>query len=256
MFGVLGLAASSAPTLLEMQRTMLAHPALAWGMFETTAWREGDEAVLRWEASVDTGDCTAFFMERDTTCAVTLLRDAIDEAAAPRVVRFVHAAPPDVASYREFFRSDVLFGQAANELRFDAAAWLARPRLANAMSFRFFENQCRSLGETLARPLELASVVRSRLRSATPVPALPELAASLHLTPRTLQRRLAAEGSTFAVLLRDVRLERSRELLLRGNLGMDEIAWRLGFGDAVAFSRAFKDWTGSAPAHFRAAARA
>lgn len=251
MFGLLGLAASSAPTLLEMQRTVLAYPQLAWGMFETTLWREGDEAVLRAEASIDTGDCTAFFMERDTACAVTLFRDAIDEAASPRLVRFRHPAPRDTAPYREFFRCEVRFGEPVNESRFDVASLALRPRLANEMSWRFFDNQCRRLSESLARPVDFLDLTRSRLRSATPIPSLPDLASSLHLTPRTLQRRLAAEGSSFAGLLQDVRLERAVELLGRRSLRMEEIAWRLGFSDAVAFSRAFKQWTGSAPAHWR-----
>lgn len=251
MFGVLGLACSSAPTLLEMQRTMLAYPQLAWGMFETTLWRDGDDAVLRAEASVDTGDCTAFFMERDTACAVTLFRDAVDRDASPRLVRFRHPAPRDPSPYLDFFGCEVQFGQPVNESRYDAASWSLRPRLANEMSWRFFDNQCRRLSESLARPVDFTDLTRSRLRSATPIPSLPELAASLHLTGRTLQRRLAAEGSSFAALLQDVRLERATELLGRGSLRMEEIAWRLGFSDAVAFSRAFKQWTGKAPAHFR-----
>lgn len=251
MFGVLGLAVSSAPTLLEMQRTLLAYPQLAWGMFETTLWRDGDDAVLRAEASVETGDCTAFFMERDTACAVTLFRDALDRSASPRLVRFRHEAPRDTAPYREFFGCEVRFGEAVNESRYDASSWSLRPRLANEMSWRFFDNQCRRLSETLARPIDFTDLTRSRLRSATPIPSLPELATSLHLTGRTLQRRLAAEGSSFAGLLQGVRLERAAELLERGNLRMEEIAWRLGFSDAVAFSRAFKLWTGVAPAHFR-----
>lgn len=256
MFGVLGLAASSAPTLLDLQRTMLAYPQLAWGMFETTIWRDGDDAVLRAEQSVETGDCTAFFVERDIVCAVTLFRDAIDRSASPKLVRLRHAAPRDTAPYRDFFGCEVRFGEPVNESRFDASAWALRPRLANEMSWRFFQNQCRRLCESLAQPVDFAGIARSRLRSATPVPSLPELAASLHLTERTLQRRLADEGSSFAGLLKDVRVERAVELLERGGLGMDEIAWRLGFSDAVAFSRAFKQWTGLAPAHFRGRGRA
>lgn len=251
MFGVLGLAVSSAPTLLDMQRTLLAYPQLAWGMFETTLWREGGDAVLRAEASVDTGDCTAFFVERDTACAVTLFRDALDRSASPKLVRFRHPAPRDSAPYRAFFGCEVRFGEPVNESRYDASIWSLRPRLANEMSWRFFENQCRRLSESLARPVDFSDLTRSRLRSATPIPSLPELAASLHLTGRTLQRRLAAEGSSFAALLQSVRLERATELLGRGGLLMDEIAWRLGFSDAVAFSRAFKQWTGVAPARYR-----
>lgn len=257
MFGILGLAAASAPSMLEMQRTLLAYPALTWGMFEITVWREGDEGVLRFEQSAETGDCTGFFMERDLACSATLLHDALSasgaarELLAPRLVRFRHEAPSDRKLYRELLGCEVRFGEPATELRFDASMWALRPQLANEMSFRFFDLQCRRLAESLSRPLEFRELVRSRLRAATPVPSLPELARALHLGNRTLQRRLAGEGSSFAEILREVRLERAMELLQRGGLLMDEIAWRLGFSDAVAFSRAFKSWTGMAPARFR-----
>lgn len=253
MFGLLGLAASSAPTHLDMLRTMLAYPTLAWGMFEVSVWREGEDGVIRFERSAATGDCTDFFMERDMTCTTVLSRDAAGSEETPRLVQFRHAGPRRKSAYERFFGCEVRFAAGIDEIRLDAANWLSPPRLANAMSFRFFDNQCRRLSEVLARPLDFVDLVRSRLRAATPVPSLPELAASLHLTARTLQRRLAEQDTTFAALLRDVRLERAGEMLRRGGLPMEEIAWRLGFGDAVAFSHAFKQWTGLSPARFREA---
>jgi AraC-like DNA-binding protein len=71
------------------------------------------------------------------------------------------------------------------------------------------------------------------------------------LTQRTLQRRLAEEGASFSSLLRDAREEKAREYLARGGMAMEAIAGRLGFRDAVAFSHAFKDWTGQSPGAFR-----
>ncbi len=66
------------------------------------------------------------------------------------------------------------------------------------MSFRFFSNQCHRLTTVIEEPLSYADVVRSRLRAATPVPSLMELVTELHLTKRTLQRRLDDEGTRFS----------------------------------------------------------
>ncbi len=250
-FGVLGLAASSAPTLLDMQRTLLSYPVLAWGMFEISAWRDADEATLRFESSIDLGDCHEFFLMRDLTCGVTIFRDVIGAAANPARVSFRQPKPADTAPYRSFFCCEVDFGAQRDEIRFEHETLALKPTQANDMSFRFYETQCRGLSETLSAPLNYADIVRSRLRSATPIPALPEIAHALYLTERTLQRRLAVEGASFSVLLREVRLERARELLGRENVMMDEIAYRLGFRDGVAFSRAFKTWTGVPPSRYR-----
>ena len=69
-------------------------------------------------------------------------------------------------------------------------------------------------------------------------------------------RRLAAEGTGFGALLREVREERAQALLRRPSLAIEEIAWRLGFHDPDAFSRAFRAWTGLSPSEFRRALHA
>ena len=115
------------------------------------------------------------------------------------------------------------------------------------MSFRFFDNQCRRLSAVMDKPLRYADVVRSRLRSATPMAWLPEVVDALHLTTRTLQRRLDEEGTRFSTLLAEVRRERAMEFMARSQMDNSAIALTLGFEHANAFSRAFKSWTGLSP---------
>ncbi|MFT4570293.1 MAG: AraC-like DNA-binding protein [Hyphomicrobiaceae bacterium] len=251
-FGILGLAAASAPTLLEMQRTVLSYPVLAWGMFELSMWRDQSQGVLRLEGSVDLGDCHDFFLLRDMVCAVTIFRDAVGANSNPASVHLRRSTPQDPKPYEQFFACHVYFDAPYDEVRFDDRNLMVRPLQANEMSFRFYEAQCRRVSETLTAPLDYADIVRSRLRAATPIPGLVEIAAALHLTARTLQRRLAAESAGFTELLKEVRLDRARQLLARNDLLLDEIAYRLGFLDVVAFSRAFKSWTGVAPSRYRA----
>ena len=69
---------------------------------------------------------------------------------------------------------------------------------------------------------------------------------------QTLYRRLKAEGTTFEALLDDLRRRLALRLVREPGLSVKEIAYRLGFSEPAAFSRAFKRWTGRAP---RAAAR-
>lgn len=251
MFGVLGLAGLSARNAGELIATVLSYPVLAWGMFDTSAWRTVDHSILRFEKSVDTGECGPFFAERDMTCAVTAFRDALGEPVVPELVRFAHKAPKDASSYSVFFGCDVRFGESANEILFNAAFWDKPLPQADPMAKRFYERLCRRVSETLIEPVDYADIVRSRLTAAVPIPTLGDLAERLHLTERTLQRRLSAEGTRFSTILQEVRLARAREYLRRNDLSIEEIAGRLGFADAVAFSHAFKDWTGKSPSAYR-----
>ena len=64
---------------------------------------------------------------------------------------------------------------------------------------------------------------------------------------RTIQRKLAQEGTSFKDLVEDVRKNLALEYLRSTVLSVEEIALRLGYSDAPSFSHAFKRWTGSSP---------
>jgi AraC-like DNA-binding protein len=75
-------------------------------------------------------------------------------------------------------------------------------------------------------------------------------ASRLALSERSLSRRLAADGTTFRAVRDEVRREIATHRVLRGD-GIAEVADALGFGDATAFSRAFRRWTGRSPGAYR-----
>jgi len=78
------------------------------------------------------------------------------------------------------------------------------------------------------------------------------IARALGCSRQTLYRRLKAEGLTFAKVLAELRRREALKLVRDPSLPVKEIAWRLGFSDPAAFSRAFKRWTGKSPQSFRA----
>ena len=73
------------------------------------------------------------------------------------------------------------------------------------------------------------------------------VARALGVSRQTLYRRLKAEGVTFEEVLDGLRRRLALRLLREEKLSVKEAAWRLGFSDPAAFSRAFKRWTGRSP---------
>lgn len=249
--GVLGLAACSAPTIREMFRALPSYPELCWVSVEYAVWREGDDEFIVFKPTAKVRECAAFFVERDAAAILSLIRQNLGEHVTPISISFAHAAPCHPAPYERFFRCPVRFGTAVSELRISQTVWDSAPLQANPMAYRFFSNQCRSLVELIDSPLSYADVVRARLRTAMPLPSFPDVVKSLHLSARSLQRHLQDEGTDFSSLRDEIRQERATEFITHGGVCNSEIAQRLGFEDATAFSRAFKRWTGSSPQAFR-----
>lgn len=81
-----------------------------------------------------------------------------------------------------------------------------------------------------------------------------QVADVLHLSPRTLQRRLGESGTTYQQLLDQVRHHLARRLLDATDLDVGEIAFVLGFEELNSFNRAFRQWEGDTPTRWRTTA--
>ncbi len=82
-------------------------------------------------------------------------------------------------------------------------------------------------------------------------PGIDDVARELRLSTRTLQRRLTEDGATFQQLMEEARRELARHYLLHSALELNETAYLLGYEDANSFFRAFHDWEGTSPGHWR-----
>ena len=137
--------------------------------------------------------------------------------------------------------------------RFDGQGWTGRGHGAacDRLSLRITGQPPRPApvatvsGETLPRATALLHADPSRAWT------LQRLASDLHLSPRSLQRRLAAENAGFAALLGRVRSARSAELLTETAAPTAEIGYACGFSDQAHFTRTFRRFTAMTPGVFR-----
>ncbi|TOZ35130.1 AraC family transcriptional regulator, partial [Burkholderia pseudomallei] len=89
------------------------------------------------------------------------------------------------------------------------------------------------------------------IRGSHGYPSLDALARELHLSERTLKRKLSDYGTTYSALLDEIRLRDALRLLEGTTLTVEEIAARVGYTDRANFSRAFRRWTGTSPSDRR-----
>jgi len=83
-------------------------------------------------------------------------------------------------------------------------------------------------------------------------PTLQDVSRELHLSTRTLQRRLTSERAKFQQLMEEARRELAQHYLLHSSLELNETAYLLGYEDANSFFRAFHQWEGTSPGEWRA----
>jgi AraC-like DNA-binding protein len=82
-------------------------------------------------------------------------------------------------------------------------------------------------------------------------PSLPEVARMMDVSPRSLQRLLCEQGTTFSRIVESSRRQSAFQLLVRDDLSVSEVAERLGYSDPSNFGRAFRKWTGQSPNQWR-----
>ncbi len=144
------------------------------------------------------------------------------------------------------------FGMPSNQFRFSAALLDVAISTANPisaqMAFEECEREMALLGYTQSVPDRVLALLTC---NAGQYPTLDTAAERLHMSSRTLKRRLAEQQTTFGELLDEVRKRDSLQLLLNVDRSIDEIAARVGYADPSNFRRAFQRWTGQSPTAYR-----
>jgi len=157
------------------------------------------------------------------------------------------AEPAYVARFAGVIPSGLRFSQAEHRLRFPAGSLQVPFTSADPAMLRLTREQC----ERELHALGFAGPFRDRVRALALRPgggvrSVDEVAAQLHVSARTLKRRLTELHTTYSELL-DAERARASLSLLRGPAPLDAIADHLGYSDVANFSRAFKRWTGKPP---------
>ncbi len=171
-----------------------------------------------------------------------------------QAVNFQHAAPRDLKPYFEYFGCQLNFDQAENQLLIPTA--ISDEYLAGANpELALLNDQVITRRLALMDRSDIVTRVKSALREQLPNGNISDdsVAASLHMSARTLHRKLAEVNHNFRGLLVEVRRSLAELYIHDSSLTLTEISLLLGFSEPSSFSRAFRSWTGSAPSEIRQA---
>ncbi|WP_439678625.1 AraC family transcriptional regulator ligand-binding domain-containing protein [Embleya sp. MST-111070] len=217
---------------------------------------DGSLYTLRQSVGVDVPDVAEAF---DLMALAVFLRRASEATKTPLVplkVTLAHRAPTGVRRHAEHFGTrNIEFEAAANSVTFRLDD-VRRPLPGFQPGLDQFLRGCadRIMATSRATPTwqeRFRAALDSAFRGDTV--ALDQVAARLHLSGRSLQRRLSAHGTTWRGEVAAAREERALRLLRETDLPQQAIASRVGYTDARTLRRAMRRWRGETPEALRAA---
>lgn len=170
----------------------------------------------------------------------------------PKVV-LLQGQATDASVYRSFFGAPV-HNQADRTAIIFPASLLTLPVVHADPKLRaYLEGVAEQVLKSLPEVETFVDEVRGQIMHALQhgQPTLEGVADKLHMSPRTVQRRLEKEQQSFGALLDEVRRGAALEYLRNRHVAITEAAYLLGFSEPSTFYRAFKRWTGSTPADYR-----
>ena len=203
------------------------------------------------------GPQNPFAYEFSIALLVAHLREETSGRFSAEYVSFTHV-PDDVKEVERILGCRVKTQASWNGLALTSAVWNLPLRRRDTALKQLLE---RHADEMIARlpsvggaALEVRRLLASRTAGGDT--RIESVARALATSPRSLQRKLVAEGTRYKTLLEAARREAAERYLGDSSLPIAEVAYLLGYSERAAFHRAFKQWTGVTPQHFREGRRA
>ncbi|RBO86620.1 AraC-like DNA-binding protein [Nocardia puris] len=256
MLGPLALAIRNSPTLGDVlectSRYLFVHARSLSLTLEPDPYGERGVLALRYGVApglpnpVQGTDVGLGFVHR-------AIQRLVGERYGLRSVELPYHPPAPLSAYEEFFAAPVRVGRPAAILRMPTAL-AARPLTGgdehlHRLAMAFLSAQTADAGPAVTPRVRAA--VRQLL--GTSAPEIGSVAGLLTMHPRTLQRRLAVEHTTFAAVLDEVRRDEAHRYLTTTDLPIGQIASLLGFAEQATFTRGCRRWWGRTPTGVRRA---
>jgi AraC-like DNA-binding protein len=252
-YGIWGFAMISSPTWRSAIDIGLRYLDLTFAFTRIRARDRGTEFHLVLDAPDIPLALRRFVIERDSAAIQTIQHELFASPIHIREIRYAFAAPPSGTQ-----RHAEIFGVAPEFDASESAVGIPPEILdlplpqANEHTTAIAREQCRQLLASRHARTGMAGRVRDHLlaRPASP-PDAEQVATALHVSERTMRRRLAEEGMTFRGLLDEIREQLAEEFLMTSGMSVAEVAQRLGYVEVSSFSQAFRRWKKVGPREFR-----
>jgi AraC-like DNA-binding protein len=252
-YGIWGYAVMSSQTVRDAVELGLRYLNLTYAFSRFDVEEDEGRVLMVLDDEGIPGPARRALVERDLSAVYHMCCQLLGEAPPLVGLELRFEEPPYAARYEELVGVRPVFGAARNVMEYDASLLDRLLPQANLHTAKLSEGLCEELLAARQAREGTAGAVRHLLLSRPGhAPDMERIARDLGTTSRTLRRRLDEEGTSFRVLVDEVRESLAEQLLSTAGLSVDAVAKRLGFANTAGFVSAFKRWKGVPPGAWRA----
>lgn len=252
--GFLGYAILSSRTIGEAIDLCIRYFRTRTSLIEIRLFREDDRAVVQLDERVPLGMLGPLLMDALMTLMMVCGRQVTGRDFAGEV-HLAGPRRPHHDDWPEMARATLRFDCAFNQIRFPRIGLQLPIAQPDPQLLQMALAQCEAELKRLHDSGGLLAEVRRVVKADMALDAtLEHTAERLGMSPRSLRRRLAELGTSYQMIIEQLRRGRAVELLLHSSLSVEQIAGELGYQDPSNFGRAFRRWTGVSPKGYRARA--
>ena len=250
--GFLGYAAMSSATLGEALELAVKYFRTRSTLVQLETFTDGDMAVMQINELLALGDLAPLIMESLFSSFHFMGEKLVPGLDVIGELRFSYPEPDYFARMRPVMPVPVYFDCAYNQMRFPVERMQYPLQFADPRLARMAADQCeKEMASIKLPPPLLGQVRRIILGGGGRFPGVEEVAGELHMSSRTLKRKLQQLGTSYQEVLDGLRKGLAVEYLTQSEKTVDEIAMTLGYSDASNFARAFRRWTARSPSDYR-----
>ncbi|MBJ9720705.1 helix-turn-helix domain-containing protein [Acinetobacter calcoaceticus] len=196
-----------------------------------------------------------FSVEYHLSQLLNIVKTLVPFIDYPKKIYVTFAPPAEPNYYKEYFNCEIIYNSNENRISFGVSRSKLTEKL-DPISFSIIEEKILHFLELSKAIQKTDSELKNKInfifnQSGNDLPNEETLANQLNMHPRTLRRKLKAEGETFRNLVTEYKIKKAITLLTMTKLNFKQVAYQLGFKSSTSFSKSFKSWTGYSPQKYR-----
>jgi AraC-like DNA-binding protein len=252
-YNVLGLGAIASETFMEALRFANRSNAVINPSIQLVISEDKNYINVNIEQTAPWEDAHLFIIDIQLAACHELV-SMFDADVARDVMYYVdYPRPDDLGVYEGYISGKLHFEYPYNRISIPEEFCYRPLPMRNPTALKQAEGELQKFLESVNNQHQqlLLSIKELLTSRAGEIPSFEVVAEKFHVSPRTLNRRLGAIGTSYKEIVSEIRKRQATEYLSGTRFSIDEIAYRLGYREPSNFSKAFRRWTGLSPSQYR-----